>query len=60
VVSGGGCKTTKVGHSNFTAVSARILQFLHVDIEGDRLRARCIQPEGQVADRFELRAREGR
>jgi Calcineurin-like phosphoesterase len=60
VVSGGGCKTTKVGHSAFTAVSRRILQFLHVDIDDDRLVARCIQPEGQVADRFELRAREGR
>jgi hypothetical protein len=60
VVSGGGCKTTKVGHSDFTAVSARILQFLHVDIEGDRLVATCVQPAGQVADRFELRAREGR
>jgi hypothetical protein len=60
VVSGGGCKTTKVGHSDFTAVSARILQFLHVDIDGDRLVATCVQPAGQVADRFELRAREGR
>ena len=60
VVSGGGCKTTKVGHSDFTAVSARILEFVHVDIHGDRLMATCIQPEGQVADRFQLRAREGR
>ncbi len=60
VVSGGGCKTTKVGHSDFTAVSARILQFLHVDIDDDRLVATCVQPAGQVADRFELRAREGR
>jgi hypothetical protein len=31
-----------------------------VDITGDRLVATCTQPEGQVADRFELRAREGR
>jgi 3',5'-cyclic AMP phosphodiesterase CpdA len=60
VVSGGGCKTTPVGHSDFTAVAKRILQFLHVDIQGDRLVATCIQPELQVADRFELRAREGR
>ncbi len=60
VVSGGGCKTTKVGHSDFTAVARRILEFLHVDIHGDRLVATCIQPEGQIADRFELRAREGR
>jgi hypothetical protein len=60
VVSGGGCKTTKVGNSDFTAVSGRILEFLHVEIDGDRLTGRCIQPEGQVFDRFELRAREGR
>jgi hypothetical protein len=60
VVSGGGCKTTKVGVSDFTAVSGRILEFLHVDIDGDRLVARCIQPEGQIFDSFELRAREGR
>ena len=60
VVSGGGCKTTKVGSSDFTAVAKRILEFLHVDIVDDRLIAACIQPEGQVADRFELRAREGR
>jgi Calcineurin-like phosphoesterase len=60
VVSGGGCKTTKVGRSRFTATSHRILQFLHVAIDGDRLVGTCVQPEGQVADRFELRAREGR
>jgi hypothetical protein len=60
VVSGGGCKTRKMGYSDFTAVAARILHFLHVDIESDRLNATCIQPGGQVQDRFELRAREGR
>ena len=60
VVSGGGCKTTKVGDSAFTAVSHRILQFLRVDITGDRLVGTCIQPAGRIADRFELRAREGR
>lgn len=60
VVSGGGCKTTKVGDSAFTAASHRILQFLRVDITGDRLVGTCIQPAGRIADRFELRAREGR
>ena len=60
VVSGGGCKTTRVGRSDFTAVAKRILEFLHVDIVDDHLVATCIQPEGQLADRFELRAREGR
>lgn len=60
VVSGGGCKTTSVGHSSFTAKAASILQFLAVDIDDDRLEGRCIRVDGRVADRFELRARENR
>lgn len=60
VVSGGGCKTTRVGRSNFTAVAERTLQFLHVDVVGDRLTGRSIRPDGTVADEFTLRAREGR
>ncbi|MET0727134.1 MAG: metallophosphoesterase [Acidimicrobiales bacterium] len=60
VVSGGGCKTTSVGRSSFTASAASILQFLLVDIDDDRLTGRCISVDGDVADRFELRAREGR
>jgi predicted phosphodiesterase len=60
LVSGGGCKTTAVDRSSFTAVAASILQFLLIDIEGDRLDARCIGVDGSVADRFQLRAREGR
>jgi 3',5'-cyclic AMP phosphodiesterase CpdA len=60
VVSGGGCKTTAVGRSSFTAASASILQFLVVDIDDDHLEGRCIRVDGAVADRFALRAREGR
>lgn len=60
VVSGGGCKTTAVGRSDFTAVAESTLEFLHIDIHGDRLTARAIRPDGSLADRFELRAREGR
>jgi 3',5'-cyclic AMP phosphodiesterase CpdA len=60
LVSGGGCKTTSVGQSDFTAAAASILQFLLIDIVGDRLDARCVGVDGTVADRFELRAREGR
>lgn len=60
VVSGGGCKTTAVGRSDFTAVAESTLQFLHVDISGDRLTARSIRPDGSLADSFDLRAREGR
>ena len=60
VVSGGGCKPTPVGHSSFTAVAASILQVLLVDVDGDRLEGRCIRVDGEVADRVELRARQGR
>jgi 3',5'-cyclic AMP phosphodiesterase CpdA len=60
VVSGGGCKTTAAGRSPFTAASRSILQFLLVDIDDDRLTASCIAVDGTTADRFELRAREGR
>jgi len=59
VVSGGGCKTTAVGRSDFTAAAESTLQFLHVDIRGEQLVARSIRPDGSVADRFELRARNG-
>jgi hypothetical protein len=60
VVSGGGCKTTAVGQSRFTAVAASVLQFLLVDIDGDRLVVSCVAVDGSIVDRFELRAREGR
>ena len=60
VVSGGGCKTTSVGRSSFTAAAASILHFLLIDIDGERLEGRCVQVDGQVADRFVLRAREHR
>ena len=60
VVSGGGCKTTSVGHSDFTTVAASTLQFLSVEVEGDRLVADSIRPDGSIVDTFELRAREGR
>jgi calcineurin-like phosphoesterase family protein len=60
VVSGGGCKTTPVGRSDFTAVAESTLQFLHVDIVGDRLTGTSIRPDGSVVDTFTLRAREGR
>jgi hypothetical protein len=59
VVSGGGCKTTPVGRSAFTAVAERTLQFLHVEVVDDRLAATCVREDGSVADRFTLRAREG-
>ena len=60
VVSGGGCKTTPVGYSSFTAVAKSTLQFMHMEIDGDRMQASSIDAGGGVVDRFELRAREGR
>ncbi len=60
VVSGGGCKTTPVSRSRFTAVAESTLQFLLVDIAGDRLVGTCIGADGDVVDRFFLAAREGR
>jgi Calcineurin-like phosphoesterase len=57
VVSGGGCKTNRVGRSSFTAYSKATLQFLLVDVDGDRLTADCVRPDGAIVDRFALRAR---
>jgi len=59
VVSGGGCKTTRVGRSRFTAVAERTLQFLHVEVVDSHLTATCVRVDGSVADRLTLRAREG-
>lgn len=60
VVSGGGAKLRSVGRSPFTAVAASVLQYLHVNIVGDRLVGHCVQPDGRLVDTFTLRAREGR
>jgi len=60
VVSGGGCKTTRVQPNQFTAVAESTLQFMVFDIDGDRLVGESIHADGDVLDRFELRAREGR
>jgi hypothetical protein len=49
-----------VGRSRFTAVAESNLHFLLIDIVDDQLTGRCIAVDGSVADRFELRAREGR
>lgn len=59
VVSGGGCKTTPVTPDRRTAAARSTLQYLHVDIRGDRLAAAAVRPDGRLVDRFELRAREG-
>jgi hypothetical protein len=60
VVSGGGAKLTPVRPSRTTAAAASALQYLHVDIAGDRLTGRCLRADGRLIDAFTLRAREGR
>jgi hypothetical protein len=60
VITGGGCKTTAVHPKAFTAKAASTLEFMRIDIDGDRLVGEAIRPSGEVLDRFELRAREGR
>jgi 3',5'-cyclic AMP phosphodiesterase CpdA len=60
VVSGGGCKTTRVRPNRFTETAASTLEFMIFDIDGDRLVGEAVHVDGGVLDRFELRAREGR
>jgi hypothetical protein len=56
-VSGGGCKLTPVGSSDFTAYASSILQFLLVSVRGDEMEVQCIRSDGEVADRVVLRPR---
>ena len=60
VVSGAGCKLSAVDPGPTTALARSTLQFMRIDIDGDRLAGRAIGVDGDVIDRFELRAREGR
>jgi 3',5'-cyclic AMP phosphodiesterase CpdA len=57
VISGGGCKTTRVRATSITAAAKSTLEFLHVDVRGDRLAATAIRPDGGIVDAFELRPR---
>ena len=56
-VSGGGCKLTRVGSSDFTAYASSVLQFLLVSVLGDEMEVRCIRSDGRVEDRVVLRPR---
>ena len=60
VVSGGGCKLTPVDPRSFTAFGDSVLEFMRIDIDGDRLIGRAVGVDGAVIDRFELRAGEVR
>ena len=60
VVSGGGCKLTPVDPRPYSAFADSVLQFLRIEIDGDRLTGRAIGVDGVTFDRFELLARERR
>ena len=60
IVSGGGCKTTRIRPNRLTAAAESTLQFMVFEIDGDRLVGEAIHADGDVLDRFLLRAREGR
>lgn len=60
IVSGGGCKLTPVDPKPYTELADSVLEFMRIDIDGDRLDARTIGVEGDVLDRFQLQARDGR
>lgn len=57
VIAGSGGKLTPVSRSSFTALSARKLHFLVVEVDGSRLSARAVDDDGQVFDEFELTPR---
>lgn len=59
VISGGGCKLTPVNPRRHAAFAASVLEFVRIDIDGDRLTGRTVGVDGSVLDRFELRARSG-
>ncbi len=54
VISGGGCKISRVGASDFTAMAKETLQFMLIDVEAGQLRAQAIDDRGRVFDQFEL------
>lgn len=60
VISGGGCKLTPVDPRPFAAYAESVLEFLRIDIDGDRLSGRAVGVDGEIIDRFQLRARDGR
>ena len=56
VVTGAGAKLSDVGRSDFTAASAEILQFLMIEVDGNRLNLRAIDKTGAVFDEVTLNA----
>ena len=54
IVSGAGCKRTRVGSSEFTAHAESTLQFMLVHIDGATADVRAITTDGRVIDRVVL------
>ena len=57
IVSGAGCKLSRVGRSSFTAHSESTLQFMLADVVGDTMDLRAITTDAGVIDRTTLKAR---
>jgi 3',5'-cyclic AMP phosphodiesterase CpdA len=54
VVTGGGAKISDIGSSDFTAVSAKTLQFMLVEVDGATMHVRSIDEQGGIVDDFTL------
>lgn len=54
VVTGAGAKLSDVGRSDFTAAAAKVLQFMIVRVDGDRMVLRAIDKTGTVFDEVTL------
>lgn len=60
VITGAGAKLSEVGRSDFTAYSARRLQFLLVDADTETMEVSAIGTSGEVFDRVVLEPNGGR
>ena len=56
IVTGAGAKLSDVDRSDFTAASAKILQFMMIEIDQDRLNVTAIDKTGTVFDEVTLNA----
>ena len=54
IVSGAGCKLTRVGRSDFTAHAESTLQFMLVRIDGDAMDVQAVTTDGSVIDQVRL------
>ena len=54
IVSGAGCKRTRVGRSDFTAHAESTLEFVLVQVDGPHMDVRAITTDGTVIDQVAL------